>query len=122
MALQETAAGALMRIRRLDTCTDCNADLPAGTLAYWVRSEQLVRCLPCFDARALAARSGIDGWVPAFDRGVAGGSAQREYERRWERERTRHEETVSVDAAWRERMRREHPLLGSTIAVLKPKP
>jgi hypothetical protein len=120
MALQDTAVGALMRIRRLDTCIDCNADLPAGTLAYWVRSEQVVRCLPCFDARALATRSEVDGSAPFFDRRVAGGSAQREY--RWAREGTRHEETVAIDAEWRERMRREHPLLGSTIAALKPKP
>jgi hypothetical protein len=117
MARQETAVGSLMRIRRPDTCADCNTELPAGTLAYWVRAEQAVRCLPCFDTSAFAARVERE-----HVQGVAGRSAQREYERRSARERRKFEERVAVDAEWRERIRKEHPLLGSTITALKSKP
>ena len=37
----------LMEIRRDDRCAACGVELPAGTTAYWIRTERIVRCVPC---------------------------------------------------------------------------
>ena len=37
----------VMEIRRDDRFAACGVELPAGTTAYWIRTERIVRCVPC---------------------------------------------------------------------------
>ena len=60
--------------------------------------------------------------APEIDRGVAGASARRKYERDSERERRRKEAVVAKDEAWRAAIVDEHPIIGRLATVVTPKP
>lgn len=60
-----------LRLRYAGTCAECGTALAQGTYALYDRRLRTVRCVVC-----------PDGAVTAIDSGVAGASAQREYERR----------------------------------------
>ncbi len=102
----------VMKLRRADVCRVCARALPAQASAYWDQASRTVTCLGCLDggstkatrrpARALAAAS------DALDRGSAGASARREYQRR----RGNREAGV----------RRRHPLLGGLLLALAGSP
>ncbi len=62
-----------LSLRRDDRCAICNAALAVGTRAFWDTDRRTVTCLSC-----LAATSEPE----TLDRGEAGASAAREYERR----------------------------------------
>lgn len=69
-------------------------------------------------AAALAAH----GAPAPLDRGSAGASAQREYDRRSAKELARKEAAVAEDAAWRAGAKERRPLLGRIVTGLTPKP
>lgn len=64
-----------MRLRRAGTCSLCGLALGQGTEAYYQAATRTVRCLDC-PAQSQPAEP------TALDMGVAGGSAQSEFDRR----------------------------------------
>ena len=72
--------GRLIRLRRPDTCSGCGRALEPGDHAWWQASSKTVLCEPCgvseTDVEPPPATP-----APALDVGVAGGSAQQQYER-----------------------------------------
>lgn len=65
------------------------------------------------------------GFIPPLgpeDASVAGGSAQREYDRRAARELARKQQRVDDDAEWRRTLKEERPILGRLVTALSPKP
>ena len=104
----ETNGGKRISLRWPAVCIDCAGSIPAGTMAQWYSSTKAVRCMPC-----LAGGVG---------RNVAGGSAQREYERRLERELVEKQKAVAEDREWRDRVKRERPVAGRVAAALRQKP
>jgi hypothetical protein len=60
----------LLHIRRDDSCSNCALQLPAGTQAYWLKSERIVLCIGCGSSPA-----------PAETQSTAGGSARRKHDR-----------------------------------------
>ena len=86
-----------MPLRRTDTCTSCAASIPAGTTAWWIKSELAVYCVSCRCAAevdavepapvvsVLSPRSAAGSPLPpppSIETGTAGISARKEYERR----------------------------------------
>jgi hypothetical protein len=69
---EHAAEARRLRLRYAGTCVECGTPLAEGTYALYNRSLRTVRCVVC----------PIDGAATAIDPGVAGASAQREYERR----------------------------------------
>ena len=57
-------------------CGSCGAALPKGTLARWNREEKQAICVGCIAPEPVEEQ---------IDRGVAGGSAAREWQRRHDR-------------------------------------
>lgn len=96
-----------MKLRYEGTCRFCGTTLGRNTLAVYERSTRTVRCIDC--APAPASSDDLEQ-VTRLDTaaGVAGGSAQREYERR----KTRREE----------RVRAKHPKIGGLILALSDEP
>jgi hypothetical protein len=116
----------VLALRRPDSCADCSTVLEIGTKAAWDPSSRSVRCLPCSGpssaAPAVPASAApvlapepspipvpvqrvLERPVPAA---TAGGSAQREYERRSQRR----EATI----------RSRHPRLGGLLLALSNEP
>src|SRR5688500_17536646 len=104
-----------LRLRWAAVCRACGDELDAGTTAIWDSDAKQARCAgecaPDEAAPAAAATS-------LADRGEAGRSALREYERRSERERKRKEAAVARDEAWRAKVKQDRPVLGRIQAVL----
>lgn len=74
-----------LKLRRTDTCVSCGAALTAGAVAYWDAEAKTVTCLTCqgeitsvSEARPQEDVSAAPG---ELDRGTAGASARRRYER-----------------------------------------
>jgi nuclease-like protein len=130
-----------MQIRRDDRCAVCGTELVAGTTAYWIGTERVVRCMPCHtvvvDGFADADASGpCDETTNAHAlpdepnsppanvslRHTAGRSALGEYEKRSARELATKERRVAEDAKWREGIKEQRPVLGRLASVLTPKP
>jgi hypothetical protein len=81
-----------LRLRRPDPCSICQRPLEAGARAWWYPSAGHVVCVDCHE----------------LDRGRAGASAAREYERRRLRRQTR--------------TRQAHPHIGELLLALRPAP
>lgn len=80
------AGSRSLKLRRADTCISCGAALAAGTVAYWDAEAKTVTCLTCrgeTTSVSEAARAPEDLPVAPreLDRGTAGASARRRYER-----------------------------------------
>lgn len=105
-----------MKIRRADVCAGCRAPLAAGTEAYWIAAERVVRCVACQGSPSPAPTA----LEPAAN--AAGSSAQREYEKRSARELARKQQAVAEDAEWRESIKAERPVLGRVVTAITPKP
>jgi len=120
--------GKTMRLRRNGTCVVCAVDLPSGMAAVWYADEKVVRCEPCAASLvasnhpALSDTPQAEGPPSTPSDSVAGGSAQREYERRSAKESTRKQERIEEDAAWRRTLKEERPVLGRLVTALTPKP
>jgi hypothetical protein len=94
-------------------CERCGTALEAGTEAVYNRQRKKVRCIQC--------PSAVAGPPPVVT-GTAGASARREYERRSSRRRAQEEARIARDAAWREQLKQERPVIGRVQAALTPKP
>ena len=115
-----------MRLRYGGRCRTCDVELPVGTLAAYDRETRTVTCLKCLPERHPAAQGIIEPIPPeSFEgsnstrlgskpdssemfAGVAGASAQREYERRKNVRETR--------------VREAHPLVGGLILAMSDDP
>lgn len=117
----EIASTKSMRLRYAGRCRVCDRELEAGASAIYERQTRTVLCLGCESERPSAVAPdaiATDPGAPAITRelapeaepfaGVAGGSAQREYERRRNARETRIRET--------------HPKLGGLILALSDEP
>ena len=105
-------------LRRADRCVDCGTGLDAGVRARWDSGSRTVTCLACaampveavsaLDAvpAAVAEASPVEEGAPV--RASAGGSAQREYERRVQQRQ--------------ERVRDRHPRIGGLLLALVDDP
>jgi len=133
--------GKLMKLRRDDVCVDCERAVMAGTTAYWIAAERVVRCVDCYlptadvdrtgsadeSAASAASPSAPTDMVsrdalPVSETDVAGGSAQSEYDKRSAREQAKKERRVAEDAEWREAIKEQRPVLGRIATALTPKP
>ncbi|WP_426320750.1 nuclease-related domain-containing protein [Microbacterium sp. E-13] len=85
-----------MRLRYTGTCRLCARQFSAGEEAVYERGSKTVRCVDC----------GVE--VAPVDRGEAGASARREYERRRDNRE--------------QRIRTDHPKLGGLILALTDDP
>ena len=89
-----------IRLRYKATCATCNTELAVSTYAWWDTTAKTATCERCHDS-AEASKS-------TLERGTAGGSAQREHDRRKaERERN---------------IQEAHPRLGRLILALTDDP
>ena len=94
-----------MKLRRPDSCTVCGCSLPAGSEAWWDPSKRQVTCTSC---RMATASKPPPGMKQELERGHAGASLAREYERR---KRNREE-----------RVHRAHPRIGGLLLTLNREP
>lgn len=78
-------ASRSLKLRRADTCVSCGAALAAGTVACWDAKARTVTCLICRAETAQTMEATGTGGPSAasreLDRGTAGASARRRYER-----------------------------------------
>ena len=123
----------LMKLRRDDSCAECNTTIAAGESAYWYAAERVVRCSGCHPlvaesdptvatvpatretVTAVLVRAAAAGEVP-------GGSAQREYDKRSAREAARNEQRATEDAEWRVSIKEQRPVLGWIATTLTARP
>ena len=115
-----------LRLRYSGHCAQCEIELPAGTTAVYDRDTKSVTCLACLAQEIPSAPQTTGPVLPeSFDdaesvlvdlgaeqsevfAGVAGASAQREYERRKNKRETR--------------IREAHPRMGGLILALSDDP
>jgi hypothetical protein len=101
-----SASLKVMALRRPGICA-CGSALAAGEQAAWDRNTQTVWCLPCTQAVPAAAAPSPTESAPT-ELGVAGGSAQQEFDRRHSKRE--------------DRIREAHPRLGGLILALSDDP
>jgi len=78
------AGSRSLKLRRADTCVSCGTALAVGTVAYWDADDKTVTCLACRGEVAATTDPRPEGTpVPPrmLDRGTAGASARRRYEK-----------------------------------------
>ena len=92
----------LIRLRYPARCSSCDAALRARELAHWDTTDRRVICPGCFE------RTPPDVDPPEIERGTAGASARREFERRRD---TREK-----------RVRSQHKRLGGLVLALTAEP
>jgi len=95
----DPASTKMMSLRYAGTCSGCCVGLPAGAWATYDRASRTVTCAEC---------STFDPDDQIFEAGTAGGSAQREFEKRKDKRETR--------------IREQHPHLGGVILALTDEP
>jgi len=95
----DPALTKMMSLRYAGTCSGCGVGLPAGVWAAYDRVSRTVTCARC---------STLDPDDQIFQAGTAGGSAQREFEKRKDKRETR--------------IRAQHPRLGGVILALTDEP
>jgi hypothetical protein len=129
-----------MKIRRDDRCAVCGTELLAGTTAYWIGTERVVRCALChngvldeFVEPAGTGTSHVREAAAQVDatqqqsanlgpRDAAGRSAQSEYDKRSARELAQKEHRVAEDTKWRREVKERRPVLGRIASAVTPKP
>lgn len=107
----ETTTDKQMKLRYAGTCRLCGVELTARQEAIYERASKSVRCVECPSAvgpPSVAPGLEIQPEPPAPESGVAGASAQREYERRQDKRE--------------ERIRAKHPKIGGLILALSDDP
>jgi hypothetical protein len=82
-----TAELRQLRLRYAGTCCECGAVLPKGTQATYDAATKTVLCLACPSEVAAIEPTAIE--PEPIDFGTAGGSAQREHDRRADKRETR---------------------------------
>jgi hypothetical protein len=110
METAETTPDKRMKLRYAGACRLCGVELAARQEAIYERATKTVRCVECstVDVASEAPGPAVQPELSAFESGVAGASAQREYERRKGRRE--------------ERIRSEHPKIGGLILALSDDP
>jgi hypothetical protein len=100
----------VLTLRRPDTCASCGSALGAGTKAHWDAHTRTVTCITCIaSATVMLAPPPIPAPVAAVPlTSVAGGSAQREFDRRVRRREAQ--------------VRSAHPKLGGLLLALHDEP
>ena len=108
----------VLKLRWPATCASCDGTLDAGARVTWDSEAKAATCQGCrpFVSDKAASTS------PDLDRGVAGASATRQYERRSAAERRSKEGRVAADEEWRARIVEERPVIGRVATLLTPKP
>jgi Nuclease-related domain len=101
-------ASRILKLRRVDVCAVCGCTLAAGTQAVWDSSQRTVTCAACNPKTLVGAPSVVDDPLAELERGHAGASAGREYQRR-----------RGIREA---RTREAHPLLGGLLLALRDPP
>jgi len=91
----------VLKLRKPDVCTSCGAAVQRGEAAWWDAEAKVVWCLTCWDEHRVESSASdpatddsgfvvpASGQLPTFqtvDRGQAGGSAQKEFDRRHQAE------------------------------------
>ena len=107
----ETASDKRMKLRYPGACRLCGVELAARQEAIYERASKSVRCVECptaSEAGKFRSELEMQPESAVLDPGVAGASAQREYERR--------------KAKREERIRTRHPKLGGLILALSDDP
>lgn len=107
----DIAADKRMKLRYAGTCRLCGSELAARQEAIYERASKSVRCLECQTAVVAPGAAPGPERLPepsGQERGVAGASAQREYERRKSKRQ--------------ERVRAKHPKVGGLILALSDDP
>jgi hypothetical protein len=126
LAERDMPVAQKLRLRYAGVCCSCDADLPAGTSAYYERASKTVTCLACstlatdrvlVDSVAMVdppvaepepgPSLAIDEAEPS-PAGVAGASARREFVRR--------------RASREQRIRARHPRLGGLMLTVSGEP
>lgn len=107
----------ILRLRWPTNCAGCSTALPGGSEAWWDSNRKEAKCPSCHANAADTAAPAVP-----IDRGAAGASARREYEKRSGRERARKEALVASDDAWRRSVKEEHPVVGRLASALTRKP
>lgn len=86
-----------IRLRYPAVCSGCGADLPPRTEAVWDRAARAATCLACADLNGdepASAAEQAPAPPPPLERGEAGGSARRRYQRLHERREKRAQEKL----------------------------
>lgn len=96
----------MLKLRRADVCVSCSGELAAGTQAWWDRTQRTVTCTPCHETTSTPEPT--EAARPELDRGHAGASVAREYERR------KHSREV--------RTREKHPHIGGLLLAVREAP
>ena len=94
----------LICLRYAGTCSGCAVDMPAGTTAWWDGAVKAATCGDCHSAETdgtvhiappeAVVEEPAPGLPAPPDTGIAGGSAQKEYEKRHQRREER------IDKQW----------------------
>ena len=110
METAETTPDKRMKLRYAGTCRLCGAELAARQEAIYERASKSVRCVECASVVEASEAPGdeVQPQLSAPQSGVAGASAQREYDRR--------------KAKREQRIRFEHPKIGGLILALSDDP
>jgi len=126
---EQTEKPRALRLRFAGTCRECGVGLAKGAEAWWWAADRSVECQSC--------RTGTDTLTASENRspgdeavgddqpsvaGTAGRSAQRQYERRATRERSRQEAAVERDQRARVARRAARPVLGRLVNALTERP
>ena len=90
----DTMASRRLRTRYPGTCAACSTAIAAGSTAWWDSDAKTLRCADCEAPESTES-------PPTLETGTAGGSAQREFERR--------------HAKREERVRAAHPRVGGLL-------
>jgi len=99
-------ASRVLNLRWPGVCVVCGSALPVGTRAWWDGAARAVTCAACREATT--EPSAVEAEQSELDRGQAGASAAREYERR---KRNREART-----------RKAHPRIGGLLLALRGTP
>jgi hypothetical protein len=106
---EEDAVARQITLRYAGTCVHCGASLVPGTSALWDSTARTVQCVRCPDHDATLRELKTENkHRDARARGIAGGSARREYERRRSQRA--------------ERMVGKHPRLGRVLLAISDEP
>jgi len=98
------SGGRAIRLRYTATCCSCNTELTRGTLAAWDREKKTATCSACLESPAAkATQTAVE-----VDRGIAGGSARLEFQKRHARRESQ--------------IRERHKRLGRVILALSSDP
>jgi hypothetical protein len=121
---EKTAGPRALTLRFAGTCRGCGVGLAKGAEAWWWATDRSVECQACHTGTdALTPEPRACDEVSADEqRSAAGGSAQREYERRAARERLRQRAAVEQDQNARVARREARPVLGRLVNALTERP